>query len=386
MSTYTSTLNRPLESIAWEDENFVEELLDVARLFRPFSEAMDEFIVSHGYEGSLEDINRKTAFIRAAFESAGMTPPREIREWFTSGQQVKRDTAFQICFAFRLDGMETDDFFQRIVARERSFNCHRVEEAVYYFCLNHALTYADALDIQSHVPLACEDGPDAVAVYTGSIIADLNSLETREELIDYLTENIEKFSTRNVTAYDEIRKFWSRTAGPDGLLLQESREMFSEDNLDIPHTREGIKPWDAYLAILHLNKHQVSRLQTDRSIKPILTNLHAAAQDSFPDRQGIDLILRGRHVSFERVRKWLILLSFYTFWAEKALEAHTYAAGEGDNDRCVKSMNSHLTMAGYPELFVGNPYDWIFLYAAKDAEPLVIFREIWKSLLGAALE
>ena len=183
MPAYTTLLQKPLEIISWEDDNFIEELLEVAQLFRPFSSAITEFISEHGFDGDIADIDAKVTYIRIAFEKANMTPPREIREWFTAGQPIKRDTAFLICFAFGLDGGETDEFFRRYYAKERSFNCHQVQEAVYYFCLNNGLSYAEALDIQTHVPLAKENKKSCDVVYTGSIIADLNDLETKEELI-----------------------------------------------------------------------------------------------------------------------------------------------------------------------------------------------------------
>ena len=92
MPDYTMALQAPLDSISFEDDIFIEALLEVARRFRPFSEGIDEFIREHGYAGDLTDVNAKVAFIRNAFEKANMTPPREIREWF-AGQPVKRDTA-----------------------------------------------------------------------------------------------------------------------------------------------------------------------------------------------------------------------------------------------------------------------------------------------------
>ena len=88
-----------------------------------------------------------------------------------------------ICFAFGLDGGETDEFFRRYYAKERSFNCHQVQEAVYYFCLNNGLSYAEALDIQTRVPLAKKSQENGDIVYTGSIIAELNALETKEALM-----------------------------------------------------------------------------------------------------------------------------------------------------------------------------------------------------------
>lgn len=149
------------------------------QLFRPFSAAMDEFLAERGYTGDITDVDGKVSFIRAAFSKANMDTPREVREWF-AGQPVKRDTVFQICFAFGLDGTETDEFFRRIYTKERSFNCHLMQEAIYYFCLNNGLTWADALDIQSQVALSGKDAGNGDVVYTSSIIAELNDLETKK--------------------------------------------------------------------------------------------------------------------------------------------------------------------------------------------------------------
>ena len=91
MQSYTTALQKPLELISWEDDHFMEELLRVAQLFRPFSAAMDEFLVERGYTGNLSDVDAKTAFISGAFRRANMGVPREVRAWF-AGQPVKRDT------------------------------------------------------------------------------------------------------------------------------------------------------------------------------------------------------------------------------------------------------------------------------------------------------
>lgn len=391
--TYTSTLQTPLETISWEDDNFIEELLRVAQLFRPFSEAITEFIMDHGYHGDPADVDSKVAFIRSAFAASGMDAPREVREWFTANQPIRRETAFLICFAFGLDGGETDEFFKRYYARERSLNCHQVQEAIYYFCLNHGLSYAEALDIQAQVPHSGEAPQGGDVVYTASILAELNDLETSEELIAYLKGNINKFSSNNVTAYENIRRLWEQAAGPDGLLIRESRELpsmlddgASGKKASIRSGKAGVRPWDAYLAILQLDKDEVGKLETDRSIRPIIEKLHADAQESFPERQGIDRILHGKPVSYERVRKWLILLTFYTFWAKKALDTGSYTAGPEDADRCISHMDRFLVESGYPELYVGNPYDWIFFYSAKNEEPLPTFRAIWNGLLANVLE
>ncbi len=391
--SYTAVLEKPLDEISWEDDHFIDKLLEVAQLFRPFDEALTEFISERGYSGDPGDAEEKVAFIRSVFVSAGMDPPREIREWFTLRQSVRRDTVFQLCFAFGLDGSETDEFFRRIYARERSFNCHQLQEAVYYFCLNNSLSWADAQEILRCIsPAEAEQRSDQV-VYTGSIIAELNSLESKEELIAWLNENLDKFTASNVTSYETIRRLWRTASGPDGLLLRERRAFFSilDDPAEgtrkpLPTGSEGLRLYDAYLGILQLDKAEVKRLDTDRSIKPILEKLHESVRDSFPDRQGIDRILRGEPVSYERVRKWLVLLTFYTWWARRAVAKGSYEADPGDGERCLSAMNQHLIESGYPELYIGNPYDWIFFYASKCGEPLFVFRYIWNELLTGLLE
>ena len=393
MSTYTTLLRTPFDNISAEDDDFMEKLLQVASLFRPFSAAMDEFIQEHGFNEDIGNIDSKVLFIRDAFEKASMDPPREIRQWYSEEQPILRDTAFQICFAFGLDGIETDEFFRRIFAKERSFDCHQVSEAIYYFCLNNGLTWADAQDINAQIPLLGNSDIGSTIVYTESIVKELNRIDSKDELVDWLKNNLHLFNTNNATAYRTIRDMWEKTTSKNGYLDCEYQRFISTtddwavgDSKVLKTNSNGVRLWDAYLAVFQLDKKQVSKLDADRSIKPILNKLHAAVQDSFPDRQGMTLILQGKHISYERVRKWLILLLFYTWWVKKALACHNYLAEENDSNRFLAFANQALTETGYPELYIGNPYDWIFMYCAKDAEPLPLFREVFNTLLGEKLE
>jgi len=216
----------------------------------------------------------------------------------------------------------------------------------------------------------------------------LNRLDNREELVCYLSDNIAQFSRNNVTAYETIERLWREISGTDGLLEQEfARFNVAGDDVatgvktKLSIKGEGFRAWDAYLAIFQLDKKQVSKLKPERTIRPVIEQLHADAQDSFPDRQGIEAIIAGKSTSYERIRKLLILLEFYVFWARKRLETGSCDAGEQDGARFIDTVNQYMIGAGYPELYIGNPYDWIFFYVSHDREPLITFREIWQSLL-----
>ena len=74
MSSYTMLLQTPFDSISPDDDDFIDKLLNIAQLFRPFSIAMDEFIQEHGFNGNIGNIDAKVLFIRDAFEKASIDP------------------------------------------------------------------------------------------------------------------------------------------------------------------------------------------------------------------------------------------------------------------------------------------------------------------------
>lgn len=150
-------------------------------------------------------------------------------------------------------------------------------------------------------------------------------------------------------------------------------------------TEDADSVWRIFAQIVGLDRRQTTQLGTNRTLKPLLENnalLPALAENSFPDRNGIEMIIKGKHVSHERIRKILILLEFYTYWAN-ATVSHKNAlweATEIDAERCIDKINRYLIEAGYPELYPGNPYDWIFMWEVKDAWPLVTFRDHMRTL------
>ena len=137
------------------------------------------------------------------------------------------------------------------------------------------------------------------------------------------------------------------------------------------------------MQILGLSGNYIDKIYKDRSIKSILKDnelLHPLAEDSFPDRDGLNKILNGEHVSYERIRKLLILLVFYKFWANKALCSNHYEAGYGDADRCISTINDNLVDAGYPMLYPGNPYDFIIFVSVNADNPLMTFRDYMREM------
>lgn len=397
MGEYTRFLSDLACGISPEDENYRQKLLDAAQSFRTFDAALDEFLVQRGYSGDSSDTEAKVGFLMEKFEKAGIELEARLpRAWFRRHiQPDKRDIAFKFCFAFQLTPEEAQDFFRRVYL-QRGMDCHSVTEAVFYFCLRHGLNYSDARELLRKAPQ--QDGKghldrSAEVLYTGTILQELDRFRTPEELLAYLKENSEQFAYNNATAKKYIQQLWKRIAGENGLAAREFHRRCPEKEMPV---RER-SVWDIYQQIFGLldfdwvNQDRIFRVEGDRTLKPLLranSLIHPLAGKSFPDRRGLEEINKGNWQSDEVIRKTMILLAFYRFWAELFLKgsASEYEAKPNDAERCIASIDRLLLDAGYPALYAGNPYDWIFLFVSLDEYPLEAFRFFMKEVYLAAGE
>lgn len=72
VGTYTELMEDRSREIDMDDDNYLDELLDVASRFRCFDEALDEFLQNHGYNGALSDVEGKVSFLRQKLKQAGV--------------------------------------------------------------------------------------------------------------------------------------------------------------------------------------------------------------------------------------------------------------------------------------------------------------------------
>lgn len=411
MSKYTEFFENKAREIDPEDDiDYGEALMEVVNRFRNFGGAMDTFITEHGFSGNSSDIDEKILYIKAKFAAAGIQPPRNMKKWYTGHKRIQKETAIRICFAFGLTVEESKDFMRRICLL-RGFDCHKVEEAIYFYAISNRLSYAQAQQLIEKAPVAKAGRIDfnREILYTAAIVEEIRRFQDAEELIAYISANIRQFGYNNATAYESIRKMWREISAEGGLAARERKSLYIEFNdtdaeirkqeraLEQEQTQEQEREkertreqkqardslWEVLLQILGLAGDRIFGLDTDRSLKPIFRDnelLHVWAEDSFPSRGGLEKILNGEHASEELVHKTIVLLVFYRFWVKRALESHSYQAKNGDTYRCTCDINKYLMDAGYPELYPGNPFDWIILHAVENEFPLLVFREYIREL------
>lgn len=391
MGKYTQYMATQEGRISPEDENYKEELLAVAKSFRNFDDALDEFIVQKGYIGDINDVNAKVEYIKDRFHEEGIEiENRIVKNWFLKHVQAnKRSIAFQFSFAFHLDIEETQNFFRRVYL-QRGIDCHDMTEAIYYYCIRHQMKFHEAQElIERAKPIGKKGSLDfnAEILFTGSIIEELDRFENSEELLEFLEKNKEQFGYNNATAYKYIRQLWKKIDGAEGIANREAKLLFPMEK----RTEKNRSVASIYNQIFGYTDYDVNDknsplfdMQTDRTLQPILKDnnlMHPLARASFPDRQGLEGIMKGNNKSSEVVRKTMILLSFYSFWADICVKNNNlYSENEGDTERCRAFVNKLLLDAGYPTLYEGNPYDWIFMFAMQDKYPLDAFRFFMREL------
>lgn len=402
MGRYTDSLEELSFELDPDSEDFEQKLAEVASQFRTFDVALIGFLVEKGMIGEAASADDVISFITERCKAAGIEPPRHRKKWFSEHKPIGRKTAFELCFALKLDLDQAVDFFRR-VCLERGFDGHDMTEIVYRFAIRNGLTYAEAQDIIAVVPAVKTENKisDDDVIYTDMIQAEIDEMASADELIAYLTEASDSFGYNNATATRYIRTLWEEISGEDGLAAKERRDHHpdyeedtenygkSDDRMKVRATK-GDSIWEIYLQILGLSYIDTRKIGTDRSLKPILKDkdfIHSLAEESFPDRDGLNKILNGEHVSHERVRKTLILLLFYRYWANLLIKTGDYEVKGGELTRCEQTINNYLVDAGYPTLYIGNPYDWLIMYSLANSEiPLMTFRGFMQELYTRTIE
>ena len=143
--------------------------------------------------------------------------------------------------------------------------------------------------------------------------------------------------------------------------------------------------WAIFSQIIGLTNELKSEysIKHDRSLTSVLSAnklIPLKAGYCFPNRQNIDKLIRGELVGDnEIVRKMLIFLTFYTYWARIIISQNgaCYLAKPADSKRCFDTINNRLYYAGYPELYAGNPYDWLLMMRPR----LRLSDTIWERFL-----
>ena len=416
---FTTNMLNKFWDINYEDsENYndVLKFLNQAENFRTFNDGLTEFIKKHGYveEDGLNEktyIKKRTDFLYNKFKEQNISISKATLENYFSGEtrpvtkKANRTNVFKLCFAMGLNLEETNDFFTKIYL-DRTFNVKNVHELVYYFCIknNKNYTYATDLIEKSEELLNNNSSKNTDSqVYTSSIREETDFFTTEEELMRYIENNKDSFNRYNVTAVEQFNKLLNRIQGSkeDRDFINKLKKgkryknITSEDEQHLKHC--GLVIQDAIKQNIIFDTDTISEYTANKDVSSIdfmlfviynsplpigiektysfANNAHLLKliKSNFPSKHIFSKIKKDPLFSFEALRKAIILLVFYEF----CFDAEQYCESDGKYfDEFIEQMDDILTSCGMGPLYIGNPYDWLFLFCIKSNQPLNTFRGI----------
>lgn len=309
-----------------------------------------------------------------------------LYNWFQKGlrpdkAEHRREAMFALAFALGLNVQETTDLFHRVYL-DRAFNKRSYRELIYYHCLSRGSSYAHA---QKLISLVSFDQNAIDATIRTEIISEQASGFTDDiDLLAYIHNRPHNFALSNVAAMAEYEKRWERARISVSLEMGFISPNDKESQKHFQERKRGA--WDTTRLDALRNKDINSsafdfEVITGRSItggkgtKPLSFKNKYLPKEiavNFPTSPNL-----GKNPSHDQLRKMIILLFSYWFWYQMRINEIVDAF-----DQYKDQLNALLEDVGYPPLYPGNPFDWLFLTCSFMDEPLNAFRDILDEVLG----
>lgn len=292
-----------------------------------------------------------------------------VKNWLKkvppAANQAGRENVYTLCFALGLNANQTKEFFLKAYL-ERPFNYKNIHEAVYFFCMNNGLTYVDAVRIikgMESVPV--DSKKEDVEIVTEQVGYAISLMTSEDDLVKYLVANRSGFTVQSQTASNKIEELIEECKA----LAKKEYKLLHNGDLSVKNVDELLTVITGYYARETVNGEKLYKQSISKSKLPELI------RKNFPQREQFKQIEEGK-ASFDTIRKVLIMLKFYSFFADALI----HKAEDLENGlfyEFVDETNELLVECGYVQLYWRNPYDWLFGYCAYGAaNPLDEFKNV----------
>lgn len=346
-----------------------KEYLQSLNVVENFYEYVFYYAQKCGFDGEKQDADALAKFIYTKGEekNASLSSLATLKNWLKkappTGNQAGRENVYKLCFALGMNAKETKEFFLKAYL-ERPFNYKNIHEATYYFCLNNGLAFSAAEGIIAKIEAEPFVENDDAENITEKIGYDISSIATEDDFIKYIVDNRSGFEVQNKTATDKINELVEVCKA----LAKAEHKLLYKDEISVKNIDELLTIITGYSARETLNGEKVFKKSISKSKLP------DAIRQNFPQREQFKNIEDSK-ASFDVIRKFLILLKFYHFFAD-ALVHNAENLEQGLFDEFVDETNEMLAECGYVQLYWRNPYDWLFGYCAWANNPLDEFKNV----------
>ena len=374
-STYTSGLENEFWNMLYQldecdDYSIAIDFLNSRENFQPFGARLVAFIANKLDLPSTDSETVRNAIKEKCSESgvdiSEIGSYNTLHNWFEKDIRPKKSIAsrramFALAFVLGLPVDETKDLFHKIYL-DRAFNYRDEKEVIYYFCLKNNKTWAVAARLIAESDDSSKDYSDKTQL-TNAIADSVDSFQTEQDLLDYIRRNGHNFQKNSIKAKEIFNRY-----------LNDAKR-FAKEEISNSYAREIYSgKWT------EMTNNALYEIITGKSItgnkgtKTVFNNatLPKEIKNRFPEAATFG----KKDTTSEEYRKAIILLFSYGFWYQiQSLNA------DYDIDDYTDELNNLLVACNYPDLYFGNPFDWMFLLCAQDERPLDMFREIISEVL-----
>ena len=390
--TYTKRLEIEIWNMAKEldkNEDFskVIDFLNSKEGFQPFGKRLAVFIAK---KLDLDSTDRKT-LVQALNEACGKTrvdlskiaSDGTLRNWFDKDKRPKkgedsRFSMFALAFALRLSVEETKELFHKIFL-DRAFNYRNEKEVIYYFCLKNNKTWADVKRMIAEVENMTIETSDHTQL-TNVIATNVDTMSDEKVLLEYIRENGHSFEKNSVTAKEKFSYFLEQAKKYAKEEVEKSRENEDEYYIDENNKKKKLKQSYSGKWIKKFSNDLLYEIITRKNVvgkrgtKTVFKNaeLPKEIKQRFPEA----ITFGKEDMTSEEYRKAIVLLFSYYVWYKAEYIQRDYGF-----DDYYYELDDLLDKCNLPNLYFGNPFDWLFLFCSQDESPLYIFREILSKAL-----
>lgn len=350
-----------------DTDEYTEEYLKNEYNFKSFSAGLTECINKYGFKGNINSAEEKTEYIISKCrENNIQLNPAIIKTWFKDKRPVSekrsRENVYKLCFALKLDLKQTSDFFYNTYF-ECPFNFRIHNEAIYFYCLNRGLDYSKAQELiekaDEIITSNISDNNESEYEFTYHIGNEIFQINSEEKLLEYIKKHSNEFLISNKTAYNHAKRLIDECTELAVKLYND--DITYRDERKCTNKKRNI---DLLLFVM---------FDTDMLIKNNKNNSFSKTsqfpeliKSNFPLKMQLSNICNNKKVSYDTMRKALIMMNFFCFFASACIKDE-----EGDFLQFVAETDDLLESCGYPKLYVRNPYDWLIMHCANHYTPLV---------------
>ena len=315
-----------------------------------FLEGLAERLTELGVRCNADDTDIMLAEMKSRYKRIlNKFCPKTVINWvkgITPPGITNRENNYDVCCALEMDYMQTAVFFQKHFLTV-PYNSKSMTDAVYLYCIYHNKPYSMVSYFLNNAKILI---PRTQAhTSTSQISRNIINIDNDDEFLAYLSKHYYSEELHFLHAKDIIIKE-----------IADVKERIQNDTAITKVTDDRLN--SLTVAALIGYKSQAKREDKPRRKLP----KHFTG--SLPNDVTIGQILRGEKVSYEVLRKMLMLLRFNNFYSE--------AVNENENDVCINlldfkdELNKTLLSCGFAQIYMRHPFDCLLMYCANSYDPI----------------